>query len=130
MKFKSFALPVLVLILVFTGCANFEKNSYRGLGAMKVGYDVAMKSAADLHSKGLISEEGKAAIITHGESYSMAHNGAVQAFIDYLNVPEAERETAKGKARAAMQSALSFYSKLLTLLTKYGVSGEPVEPWF
>jgi hypothetical protein len=97
---------------------------------MAVSYDVAMKSAADLHKKGLISEEGKIEIIKHGESYSKAHNAAVQAFQDYVNAPADQKETAQGKAQVAMQASLKVYSELLSILTKYGVYGEPVEPWF
>jgi len=131
MKRKSIVLFVLALfILAVVGCANFQKASYRGLGTMSVSYDLAMKSAADLHAKGFISDEGKAEIINHAESYSTAHNSAVQAFQDYLRAPEADKETARGKARVAMQAALGLYSELLSILTKYEIYGEPVEPWF
>jgi hypothetical protein len=131
MRRKVFIFPILFLFLIgIAACAGFNKNSYRGLGTMAVGYDVAMKSAADLHKKGLISDEGKAEIIELGESYAKGHNAAVQAFQDYLNAPEAEKETAQGKARVAMQASLGFYSELLSILTKYGVYGEPVKPWF
>jgi hypothetical protein len=128
-KLLSVAL-VFFVVLAVAACAGFNKNSYRGLGTMAVGYDVAMKSAADLHAKGLISDEGKAEVIKHGEAYAKAHNSAVQAFQDYLNAPAADKETAQGKARVAMQASLAFYSELLSILTKYGVIGEPVEPWF
>lgn len=131
MRRKLSVFLILILFLAVTiSCAGFNKNSYRGLGTMAVGYDVAMKSAADLHMKGLISDEGKAEIINIGESYAKAHNAAVQAFQDYLNAPEAEKETAQGKARVAMQASLGFYSELLSILTKFGVYGEPVKPWF
>jgi hypothetical protein len=128
-KLSVFLILILFSVAVIT-CAGFNKNSYRGLGTMAVGYDVAMKSAADLHKKGLISDEGKNEIVDIGDSYAKAHNAAVQAFQDYLNAPEAERETAQGKARVAMQASLGFYSELLSILTKYGVYGEPVKPWF
>jgi hypothetical protein len=131
MKRKLLIIPVLILVLIgLVGCPGFQKNSYRGLGTMAVSYDVAMKSAADLHAKGLISEEGKAEIVSHAESYSKAHNSAIQAFQDYINAPAAQKETAQGKARVAMQASLGLYSELLSILTKYGLYGEPVEPWF
>ena len=129
-KRLSVVLAIFMVLFIVWSCANFQKNSYRGLGTMAVGYDVAMKSAADLHAKGLISEEGKAEIIKHGESYAKGHNAAVQAFQDYLNAPEADKETQQGKARVAMQASLALYSEFLSILTKYKVYGEPVEPWF
>ena len=128
-KLLSVAL-VLFIVLAVVSCAGFNKNSFRGLGTMAIGYDVAMKSAGDLHAKGLISDEGKAEIIKHGESYAKGHNAAVQAFQDYLNAPEADKQTSQGKARVAMQASLGLYSELLSILTKYKVYGEPVEPWF
>jgi len=131
MKRKLFnVVLVIFVVLMVASCANFNKNSYRGLGTMAVGYDVAMKSAADLHAKGLISDAGKQEIIKHGESYAKGHNAAVKAFQDYLNAPAEQKETMQGKARVAMQASLGFYSELLSILTKYGVYGEPVEPWF
>jgi hypothetical protein len=124
-------MAMVILLLFVVSCAgNFQKNSYRGLGTMSVSYDVALKSAADLHGKGFISDEGKAEIIKHANSYKDAHNSAVQAFQDYLNAPAEQKETKEGQAKLAMQASLNVYQELLGILTKYGVYGEPVEPWF
>jgi len=127
----SGVLALVVLLAFMVSCTgNFQKNSYRGLGAMSVSYDVALKSAADLHKQGYISDEGKAEIIKVANSYKDAHNAAVQAFQDYLNAPADQKETKEGQAKVAMQASLAFYQELLGILTKNGVYGEPVEPWF
>lgn len=131
MKRKLLIIPVLILVFIgLSACADFQKASYRGLGTMGVSYDLAMKSAVDLHAKGLISDVGKKEIVNLAESYSKAHNSAVEAFQEYLNAPADQKETAQGKARIAMQASLKVYSELLAILSKYGVTGEPVEPWF
>lgn len=123
---------VLFLLVACETTGGFVKNSYRGLGIMSVSYDVAMRSAADLHAKGLISEEGKEEIIGYAESYAIAHNEAVQAFQNYLNTPQGKKENEQAQvvARIAMQSSLVIYGELLSILTKHGIYGEPVEPWF
>ena len=131
MKRKLLIIPVLILVLVgVSACGNFQKNSYRGLGTMAVSYDIAMKSAADLRGKGLISDEGLSEIIRVAGDYSGAHNAAVQAFQDYLMAPEADKATKQDIARTAMSASLGLYSELLAILMKYQVQGEPVEPWF
>lgn len=123
-------LMVVMAVSLLVGCGTFNKNSYRGLGVMAVSYDVSMKSAANLHSRGFISDEGKSEVIKAGNSYAEGHNAAVQSFQDYLNAPPEQKETEKGRAVLAMRSALGFYSALLTILADHGVHGEPVEPWF
>ena len=131
MKYVRASVVLVFVFLLAVSCTgNFQKNSYRGLGTMSVSYDVALRSAADLHKKGFISDEGKANIIKHANQYKDAHNAAVQAFQDYLNAPPEQKETKEGQARVAMQASLKFYQEMLGILTEYGVYGEPVEPWF
>jgi predicted small secreted protein len=132
-QFKRFTVLTLMAVLVLfllASCGTFNQNSYRGLGVMQVSYDIAMKSANNLYTKGMISPEGKEDIVKYGNSYAEGHNSAVQAFQDYLNAPSEQKADEKGRAVLAMQSALGFYSSLLTILADHGVYGEPVEPWF
>lgn len=124
------AICTVALLLVFTSCASFNKSSYNALGTMAVTYDTAMKSAADLHARGFISDEGKQEIVKAATAYSNAHNSAIDAFQDYLNAPPEQQAEKKQQFITVSRVLLSAYSELLNLLTSYGVYGEPVKPWF
>jgi hypothetical protein len=130
---KTSILIVLFVSLVLVGCgATFNQKAYRGMGVMATSYDISMKSAADLHTRGLISEEGKQDIIEAARPYSQAHNKAIDNFVLYLNSESPdEQERLKQQYITSAKVALEFYSTLLQYLNKYQVvGGEPVEPWF
>ena len=97
---------------------------------MAVTYDTAMKSAADLYARGLITPEGKQKIVTAATSYQTAHNQAIDAFQQYLSLPPEQQAESKQQFITAAQAAVTAYGELLKLLTQYGVYGEPVKPWF
>jgi len=124
-------LIIFIAILAILGCAgSFNKRSFNALGTMGVTYDTALKSAADLYKRGLISDEGKSKIIEAANSYRVAHEDAVTAFQQYLSLPPEQQAESKQKFITLSQVALSAYSELLSVLTTYGVYGEPVKPWF
>lgn len=132
-KTHSFAIRVIVSLSIFVAvvaCANFNKRSYQALGTMSVAYDTAMKSAADLHARGFISDAGKQEIVDYAKSFQVAHNQAIDAFQAYLAAPPEQQADKKQQFITASSAALAAYSEMLNLLTKKGVYGEPVEPWF
>lgn len=133
LKLDSFVfnfLIVFILAFALVSCATFNKNSFQALGTMAVTYDTAMKSAADLYNRGLISEEGKQEVIDYAKSYQIAHNSAIDAFQEYLSASPEQQADKKQQFVTAAKAALSAYSELLNLLTKKGIYGEPVKPWF
>jgi len=133
-RLKQFQLALLITVIIasLVSCAGFNKSSYRAMGTMATAYDVAMKSAADLHSRGLISDAGKQAIITEARNYSIAHNKAIDAFQAYLAAESPdEQERLKQQYVAAARVMLNYYSALLNIFNRYGVlGGEQVQPWF
>jgi len=119
---------LLAALVALIGCgANFKQNMYKSLATMQVSYDVGMRSAADLHKKGFISEEGKQEIIAAGNTYATAHNDAVEAMKEYQ---QSGTEDKKAQARAISRVVLKSYNALLSVLLQFGITGEPVEPWF
>lgn len=133
LKHHSFAINVLISLTIFiavVSCANFNQRSYQALGTMSVSYDTAMKSAADLHARGFISDAGKQEIVDYAKSFQTAHNQAINAFQAYLSAPPEQQADKKQQFITASSAAISAYSELLNILTKKGVYGEPVEPWF
>lgn len=130
-KRKLFAF-ILAFFLVFAlaSCATFNKSSYQALGTMSVAYDTAMKSAADLFNRGLISPEGKAAILEAANSFKRADDAAINAFQAYLAAPPEQQADKKQQFITAASAVTSAYGELLALLAKHGVYGEPVKPWF
>lgn len=129
-RFVTLVFMSLAVFIVFLSCANFNKRSFQALGTMSVAYDTAMKSAADLHRRGLISDEGKNEIVDYAKSFQVAHNNAIDAFQEYLASPPEDQADKKKQFITASNAALSAYSELLNLLTKKGIYGEPVKPWF
>lgn len=131
MRVKKALIPLLLIVLVFVGCTNFNKASYQAMGTMQTSYEVAMKSAADLHRRGLISDEGKQTIITEGREYVAAHNSAIDKFQDYLRAETADEQANKKQQYiTASRVLIDYYSGLLNVLGRHGIYGEPVEPWF
>lgn len=130
-KFNLLIISAIILSLALVACGtSFNKKSYQAMGAMSVTYDTAMKSAADLYRKGLISEEGKQAIITAATSYHNAHEQAITAFQEYLSAPPEQQADKKQQYITVAKVSLAAYGELLAVLTKFGVYGEPVQPWF
>ena len=131
--FKKLALPLIVFttLVAIAACGTFNQNSYRAMGIMEASYDTGMKVAGDLRAKGLISDEGRQAIIDAGRSYMKAHNEAIDVFTAYLQAEDpVEKERFKQQYIAASRVVLSFYSAVMDILSKSGYVGEPVEPWF
>ena len=134
MRNKVF-LPILVIVLtmaMLVSCAgNFNQRSYRAMGIMEASFDVGMKTAGDLRTRGLISDEGRQAIIDVAKPYTRAHNESVDVFTAYLNAENPdEKERLKQQYIAGSKVVLSFYSAVMEVLAKFGYNGEPVEPWF
>ena len=131
--FKKLALPLIVFTMLVTivACGTFNQNSYRAMGIMEASYDAGMKAAGDLRAKGLISDEGRQAIIDAGREYMKAHNDSVDAFTAYLQAEDPhEKDQLKHQYIAASRVTLSFYSAVMAILSKSGYVGETVEPWF
>ena len=133
-NFKKFFLPFLVLVLcvTFIACVGtFNQRSYRAMGVMSASYDVGMKTAQDLRTRGLISDEGRQTIIDAAKPYAKAHNESVDEFTAYLSAENPdEKERLKQQYITGSKVVLSFYSAVMEVLAKFGYNGEPVEPWF
>jgi hypothetical protein len=130
MKKQSYLLIALATILSISCTASFNKNSFRSLGTMAITYDTALRSAADLHKRGFISEAGKQKIIEVANSYQRAHNNSVIAFQEYLTAPPETKDSAKQHFITLSRVAVSAYTELISILSANGIYGEPVEPWF
>ena len=82
---KKVGILAIVLALVFLvgGCSTFDKTTYQTLSISKTTYDTAMKVAADLYSKGAITDVQKTEVIRLGRIYKGAHNIAVTSFLAF-----------------------------------------------
>ena len=74
---------VVLVLALSVGCSTFDKTAYQSLSISKTTYDTAMKIAADLYSKEVISDKEKGEVIRLGRIYKGAHNTAVQSFLDF-----------------------------------------------
>jgi hypothetical protein len=131
--FKKLVLPLIIFasLVAIVACGTFNQNSYRAMGIMEASYDIGMKTAGDLRARGLISDEGRQAIIDAGRPYAVAHNEAIDAFTAYLQAENPdEKERLKQQYITASRVMLSFYSAVMDVLSKSGYIGETVEPWF
>ena len=83
-KVRISIVSIVSLLIVFFflagGCSTFDKTTYQTLTISKTTYDTAMKVAADLHSKGAVTDAQKAEIIRLGKIYKGAHNTVVKSF--------------------------------------------------
>ena len=84
MKQYSYYFILVILCSLLVACNDFEKNTYRTLFTMGTTYDVCMKTAADLHSKGMLSEEKKEKLIDLGNIYYGSYHTTVTSFNLYL----------------------------------------------
>lgn len=79
---KLIVLSVMIAFLV-GGCASMDRTAYQSLSISKTTYDTALKVAADLYSKGEITDAQKAEVIRLGKIYKGAHNTAVKSFLEF-----------------------------------------------
>jgi hypothetical protein len=124
-------LYVALLLAVFiagglSACATSHNqklvnSTYKVLAASHESYDTAMKTAAGLYYRNLISEETKREIVKHGATYSGAHNAAVDALADYAETADAANEERLTKHLDIAADALS---DLLALIQPYLGGGD------
>lgn len=93
---------VLGLVVCLQGCASFTANSYKALSTAGATYDATMKSIADLHRQGQVSDTVKNEAIVAGDKFWSAYHEAVTA----LEIYQATEASADPNAEAAAKSKL------------------------
>lgn len=117
-KYKNIFLIAILTIFVVSCAYNagFVKTTFDMLGGSKVSYDTAMKMTADLYNRGIISEGQKSTIITYGNTYSKAHNTAVEALARYEETKSSEDSAIVEQQITIATTALS---SLLNIIQPY-----------
>lgn len=117
---RKYALPivaVLVLSLVLVGCSalTFKRDTYRSLVISANVYEAGMASLADLHAKGLVTDEQVAKVMPIAEGYWAAYHAAVEALEGYAEVDMVPEE-GKAKIQKALEELAKFCGDLIAIL--------------
>jgi hypothetical protein len=106
-------LLVLLAVLAVAGCAGtFDRDASRVLAVSNQVYDTTMSVLGDLYAQGELSAEVKAEAIELGGRYMDAHNLAVDALLDYIEIGTDE-------SRDKYLAYAEFAAKQLTALIEF-----------
>jgi len=117
---------VMVVFLGLVACAGFTKNTYRGIFLAGTSYDAAMKSVADLQSKGKITLAQRAEINKVANVYYVAYQVSVDALYFY---EQTKTQVAKDKIIFAIATMVSKWSELAGYINRIvpGILPEKLE---
>ena len=73
-------LALIALMLLLTGCSEFERAAYRTLAVTQAEYETVQRHVAEAAAHGLITEEQWNRFAVAGHRFIDAHNSAVDAF--------------------------------------------------
>jgi hypothetical protein len=76
----TFRWSALLLLLLLTGCSEFERTAYRTLAVTRAEYETVQSHMAEAAVHGLISEDQWNRFAVQGHRFIEAHNAAVDAF--------------------------------------------------
>ncbi len=114
MRRKSLFLVLVLVWVMVTACATFEKNTYATIGTLGVAYDTAMKGAADLKRQGKISEAQWTQIDKAGTEFYVVYNASIDAFKIWLKVKDTPSEnkvlTALSEASLKLGKVQEYYN--------------------
>ena len=99
---------VMVVFLGLVACAGFTKNTYRGIFLAGTSYDAAMKSVADLQSKGKITLAQRTEINKVANIYYVAYQVSADALYFY---EQTKTQTAKDKVIQAITTLVLRWSE-------------------
>jgi len=112
----AIAFAVIVCLAMGQGCAtdNYMRNAYRGLSTAATTYETSMAAIADMHKRGIISDEKKDKTIEIGEKYWAAYHAAVDALAAYEKTKRVEDKEKVDKAIeevSALLADFAFYAE-------------------
>jgi len=112
----------VIMLLMIAGCstgANYSNQTAKSLAISKGAYEFNMETANSLRNQGLISDSQKAKIVKYANIYMKAHNEAVDALADYVEVkdlPETTPEELAAKKQAVEDLYISLAVKSADLV--------------
>ena len=120
MRKVAFVTAILAIMFMTVGCASFSKNAYSSIDTVRITVDAAMKTAGDLHRRGIIGDEEKAQILDIHAKYRAIHQTACEFLKMYKELEDKEaKEGVKLQIQDAIQALLSLSVELTGIVNEY-----------
>jgi hypothetical protein len=104
----------LLLCLALIACASFTQNAFKALSAARAGYLAGMNTAAELYSKGKLTESQAVELYKIAVVFTKAYTEAVDTLIAYQAL---EKEEDKLKAEKKINALLDSLANAVKLIS-------------
>lgn len=116
------ATSVVLMLALFTGCASWEKNSYRSIATTATLVDATMNAWGDYVRAGMAKPEDEVVVKKAYQRYQQAMAAAKVAVAVGRAAKDSQAESAAGKAIDGVASAASEIVALIRVFTAKGAN--------